>query len=53
MKLGRLNASPDHLTKIETIEEPTNIEEGLLNVQLFRINMEDDYYTQIIHFLAT
>ena len=52
MKLGRLNAGPNHLSRIETGEEPTNIEEGMLDAQLFRIDMEDNYYDQIIHLLA-
>ena len=29
VKLGHLNVSPDHLSRIETSEEPTNIEVGL------------------------
>ena len=29
VKLGRLNVGPDHLSRIETGEEPTNLEEGL------------------------
>lgn len=28
MKLGWLNVGPDHLSQIETGEEPTNLEEG-------------------------
>ena len=31
VKLGRLNAGPNHLSCIETGEEPTNLEEGLPN----------------------
>ena len=53
VKSGRLNAGPDHLSRIETGEEPTNIEDGLPNAQLFRFDREDDHYTPIIHFLAT
>ena len=29
------------------------IEDGLLDVQLFKIEMVDDYYEQIVQFLAT
>ena len=53
VKLGRLNAGLDHLSRIETGEEPTNIEDGLPNAQLFRVDMVDDHYSTIIHFLVT
>ena len=53
MKPGRLNVVPGHLSRIETGEEPTNIEDGLYDVQLFRVEMEDDHYALIIQFLAT
>ena len=53
MKLGRLNASLGHLSSIKTGEEPTNIDEGLPDAQLFRVEREDDYYEQIIQFLVT
>ena len=32
VKPGLLNAGPDHLSRIERGEEPTDIEEGLTNV---------------------
>ena len=44
VKLGHLNARPDHLSWIETSEETTNIEDGLPYVQLFKFEMVDDYY---------
>ena len=53
MKSSHLNVGPDHLSQIEIGEEPTNIEEGLLDAHLFRVNMADDYYAQIIQFLVT
>ena len=52
MNPGRLNAGPDHLSRIETGEEPTNIEDGLPDAQLFRVGMVDDYYGQIVQFFA-
>ena len=52
MKLGCLYAGTDHLSQIETGEEPTNIEDGFPDVQLFRFDMVDDYYEQIIQFLV-
>ena len=53
MKLGRLNAGPDDLSRIETSEKLTNIKDGLPNAQLFRVGMVDDYYQQIVQFLVT
>ena len=52
MKPGHLNFVPYYLSRIETGEEPTNIEDGLPDVELFRVGMVDDYYEQIIQFLA-
>ena len=53
VKLGRLNAGPDHLSRIETGEEPTNLEEGLPDVQLFAIKVIDVQFVDIIQFLTT
>eukprot|EP00253_Pinus_taeda_P001954 PITA_01954 len=35
VKLGHLNAGPDHLSRIETGEEPTNLEDRLPDAQLY------------------
>ena len=48
MNLGRLSDGLDHLFQIETDGEPKNIEDGVPDVQLFRVDMVDDYYDQII-----
>ena len=48
VKSGRLNVVPDHLSRIEIGEEPTNIADRFLDAQLFRIDMVDGYYDQII-----
>ena len=53
VKPGRLNAGPDHLSKIETGEKPTNLEDNLPNAQLFSIQIVDDYFRDIIEFLMT
>ena len=52
MKMGLLNTGPNNLSRIETGEEPSNIEDELPDAQLFRIRMVDDHYEQIIQFLA-
>ena len=53
VKSGRLNVGPDHLLRIDKGEEPTNIEIGLPDTQLFQVEMEDDHYAPIIQFLVT
>ena len=53
MKPGRLNAGPDHLSQIELGEEPSNLEDNLPDAQLFSIQIIDEYYADIIHFLTT
>ena len=52
MKPKQLNAGPDHLSRIETGEEPRSIEDGLPNAQLFRVGMVDDHYEQIVQFFV-
>lgn len=53
VKPGRLNVGLDHLSRVENGEEPTNIEEGLLNTQLFPVRVADSHFEDIIHFLTT
>ena len=53
VKLGQLNVGPDHLSRIETREEPTSLEEGLLDVQLFDVHVVNGNFEDIIHFLTT
>ena len=53
VKPRRLNAGPDHLSRIETGEEPTNLEDNLPDTQLFSIQIADDYFRDIIEFLMT
>jgi len=53
IKSGRINAGLDHLSQIETSEEPTNLEEGLLDAQLYAVRIADGHFEDIIHFLTT
>ena len=53
VKLGRLNAGPDHLSRLESGEEPISLEDCLPDVQLFSIQTVDDQFQAIIHFLTT
>ena len=48
VKPRRLNVGLDHLSRIEIGEEPTNIDDGLPDVQLFRVDITDDHYAPII-----
>ena len=36
---GKLNVGPNHLSRIETGEEPTGVEDNLPNAHLFRIEV--------------
>ena len=47
-----LNAGPDHLSQIDTCEEPTNLEEGLPDAQLFLVYVTDGHFEDIIIFLT-
>jgi len=53
VKPGWLNTVPDHLSRIETGEEPTYLEEGLPDAQLFAVHIVDGHFEDIIHFLTT
>ena len=53
VKPGQLNMEPDHILRIEIGEEPTNLEEGLPNAQLFVVYVADGHFEDIIHFLPT
>ena len=53
IKLRRLNVGPNHLSRIETSEEPTNLEERLLDAQLYAVRVADDHFEDIIYFLTT
>lgn len=47
-----LNVSPDHLSSVESGDEPTSLEEGLPGVLLFSILVTDDHFVDIIQFLS-
>ena len=52
VKLGILNARPNHLSRIDSGEEPSNLEDNFPDVQLFSIQIADEYYVDIVHFLT-
>ena len=52
-KSGNLNTGPDHLSRIESREEPTNLEARFPDAQLFSIKVVDAHFVDIIQFLTT
>lgn len=52
VKPEKLNPGPNHLSRIETDEEPTNLEEGFPDSQLFAIRVTDDHFDDIIQVLT-
>jgi hypothetical protein len=53
VKPGKLNAGPDHLSRITNGEEPTNLEEKFPDAQLFSVQVADEYFVDIIQYLRT
>ena len=47
-----MNLGPDHLSRIESGEEPNNLDDNLPNAILFALTMFDDNYRDIIQFLS-
>lgn len=48
VKPRRVNVGPDHLSRLEIGEEPTDIEFNLPDAQLFAIRVVDDHFADII-----
>jgi len=48
-----LNIGPYHLSTIDNGEEPTNIDEGLHDAQLFTVKVVNEHFANIIQFLST
>ena len=48
---GKLNGSPDHLSRIDTGEEPTRVEDDLPDAHLFRIEVVPTELEEITQFL--
>jgi hypothetical protein len=53
VKPGKLNARPYHLSRVTNGEEPTNLEDTFHDVQLFSVQIADDYFADIIEYLST
>ena len=53
VKPGRLNVGPDHLSRLESREEPISLEDYLPDAQFFSIEIVDNHFQDIIQFLTT
>jgi hypothetical protein len=53
VKPGKLNARPDHLSRVTNGEEPTKREDNFHDAQLFSVQVYDEYFLDIIEFLTT
>jgi len=49
----RLNAGPNHLSRITNGEEPSNLEDNFSDAQLFSVQIVDEYFADIIDFFST
>jgi hypothetical protein len=47
VKPGRMNKGPNHFSRLEHGEEPTNLEDTLLDAQLLAIRKIDDHFVDI------
>jgi len=48
VKPGKLNAGPDHLSRITNGEEPMSLEDNFPDTQLFSVQIVNEYFTDII-----
>jgi hypothetical protein len=53
IKPRRMNKGPDHLSRLEHGEEPTSLEDTLLDAQLMSIRNIDDHFMGIVQFMST
>jgi hypothetical protein len=53
VKPQKLNARPDHLSRITNGEEPTNLEENFPDAELFSVQVANEYFVDIIQYLIT
>jgi hypothetical protein len=53
VKPRKLNVGPDNLSRVTNGEEPTNLEDTFHDVQLFSVQIVDDYFANIIEYLST
>jgi len=49
----KLNAGPDHFSRVTNGEEPTNLEDNFPDAHLFSVQVADEYFSDIIEYLST
>ena len=47
-----MNKGPDHLSRLEHGEEPTSLEDTLLDAHLLAIRRVDNHFAEIVQFLS-
>jgi hypothetical protein len=53
VKPGKQNGGPDHLSRVNNGEEPTNLENNFSDAHLFSVWVVDEYFADIIEYLST
>jgi hypothetical protein len=53
IKLGKLNAGLDHLSRVTNGEEPTNLENNFPDAELISVQVANEYFVDIIEYLST
>jgi hypothetical protein len=53
VKPGKLNIGLDHLSRVTNREETINLEDRFPDAQLLSVQIIDDYFIHIIHYLST
>jgi hypothetical protein len=52
VKPGKLNAGPNHLSRVTNGEEPTNLEDNFHDALLFSVQIVDEYFVDIVEYLG-
>jgi hypothetical protein len=52
VKPGKLNAGPDHLSRVTNGEESMRLEDNFPYAWLFSVQIADEYFVDIIHYLS-
>jgi hypothetical protein len=50
VKPRKTNAEPNHFSRVTNGKDPTNLEDTFPNVQLFSVQITNDYFVDIIVF---
>ena len=53
LKPRKLNVGPNHLSRITNGEEPKNLVDNFPDANLFSVQIDDDYFVDIVGFFST